>query len=137
MQKIIILLIGVLFGITLTKGEVISWYRIYEMFRFESFHMFGIIGSAVVIGVLIKILSKKGVLKTMYKNNFEERIYKKGWKKYLFGGIIFGLGWAFAGSCPGPIYMLIGAGYPQIVILLVSAILGAFVQGLVAHKLPK
>lgn len=137
MRNILVLLIGILFGITLTKGEVISWYRIYEMFRFESFHMFGIIGTAVVLGIIIKLLGKKDVFRTIDRSSFAQRIYAKGWKKYLFGGIIFGLGWAMAGSCPGPIYMLIGAGFPQIVIVLLSAIIGAFIQGLISNRLPK
>ncbi len=129
-------IVGIVFGIALTKGEVISWYRIYEMFHLESFHMYGIIGSAVVLGAIfvqiakkLKLKSKKGVPLT-----FNE--FPPGWKSYLIGGSIFGLGWALIGVCPAPMYILIGNGYLIILVALASAMLGAFVYGLLKKKLP-
>lgn len=128
---------GILFGIILTKSEVISWYRIYEMFRFESFHMYGVIGSAVFLGIIGIAIIKKYRLKNIDGNPIIVIPKEKKVIKPLLGGIIFGLGWALTGACPGPIYILIGNGFSTFIIVLISAILGTFVYGLVMNKLPQ
>jgi hypothetical protein len=130
------LFIGTIFGITLAKAEVISWFRIYEMFKFQSFHMYGVIGSAVVIGIIIIQLIKRKKL-----NNIDgDRIYTIpktfSWARYLIGGSIFGLGWAITGACPGPMFILLGNGVGVILVVIASAILGTYVYGKIRHKLP-
>lgn len=130
------LLSGVIFGIILTKGEIISWYRIYEMFRFESFHMYGVIGSAVVLGILgVQVIKYR---KASDIEGKEIRIPAKArtWTRYILGGTIFGLGWALSGACPGPMFALIGYGYISLVIVLVAAVIGTFLYGIVKHRLP-
>ena len=136
MKNLRFLLIGVLFGIILTKSEVISWYRIQEMFRFQSFHMYGIIGSAVMVGALIILLFKKGSLKTLTGGPplIEDKV--RNYKAALFGGTVFGLGWALTGACPGPIYVLIGGGFLIYVVVLICAIFGAFIYGVLRPYLP-
>jgi uncharacterized membrane protein YedE/YeeE len=129
-------MIGIVFGITMFKSEAASWFRIYEMFQFKSFHMYGIIGSALVLGVLVTQAIKKFKVKSFYGDDIEIADKEKGVKRYLYGGIVFGLGWALAGACPGPIFTLIGAGYAPIVVVLVSATLGTFVYGRIKDKLP-
>ena len=136
MKAIKFLLTGIFFGIVLTKSEAVSWYRIVEMFRFESFHMYGIIGSAVITGVVLLQLSKRFKIKTTEGNPIVLPEKAKLYKKALFGGSIFGLGWALAGACPGPMFILFGAGYYIISIVILASLLGTFVYGLVAHKLP-
>lgn len=136
MKYIKYLLVGVLFGITLSKAEVISWFRIYEMFKLESFHMYGVIGSAVAIGMILIYLFKKGAIKTMYGKEIIVVPKKKGISRNLIGGIIFGLGWALGGSCPGPMYILLGKGIVSILVVLFGAHLGAFLYHAVKHKLP-
>lgn len=136
MKQIKFLLVGVLFGIVLSKSEVISWYRIFEMFKFQSFHMYGIIGSAVVIGIVIMYFFKKGSLKTYKGEAIIVKPKEKGIAKNLIGGIIFGLGWALGGVCPGPIFVLIGKGVVAILIVLLGAVLGAFLYHATKHKLP-
>jgi len=128
---------GVLFGIVLTKAEVISWYRIYEMFRFESFHMYGVIGSAVVLGVIVTRLIKYYGLNDIDGNPIIIAPKPKFVVKPLFGGIIFGLGWALTGACPGPVYILIGNGYFTFGVVLLAALLGTFTYGAVMRKLPQ
>lgn len=130
------LLIGVLFGVVMTKSEVISWYRIQEMFRFQSFHMYGIIGSAVVIGAIMTFLMKRYQFQTLAGTSIKEKISEKGVYRYLFGGILFGLGWALTGACPGPMYTLLGAGFPVFAVVILSAVAGAFVYGLLRDRLP-
>ena len=136
MKNIKFLIIGVLFGIILSKTEVVSWYRIYEMFKFQSFHMYGVIGSAVVIGIVLMQLFKKGVIKDYLGNQVIIPQKEKGFIKTILGGTIFGLGWALSGACPGPLYVLIGQGFLPILIVLLGAVLGAFIYGLVSKKLP-
>ena len=136
MKNIKFLIIGILFGIILSKTQVVSWYRIYEMFTFQSFHMYGVIGSAVAIGVLLMQLFKKGVIKDYLGNQITPKEKKKGVIKTLVGGTIFGLGWALAGACPGPIFVLIGHGSIAILIVLLGAVLGAFIFGTLSKKLP-
>jgi uncharacterized membrane protein YedE/YeeE len=136
MKYIKFLLVGVLFGIILSKAEVISWFRIYEMFKLQSFHMYGVIGSAVVIGIVIMYLFKTEKLKTYKGNVIIVAPKKKGLARNLIGGIIFGLGWALGGSCPGPMYILVGKGIVTILVVLFGAHLGAFLYHAVKHKLP-
>lgn len=130
------LLVGIFFGIVLVKSEAVSWYRIYEMFRFQSFHMYGIIGTAIASGVLFLQLSKKGVI----KNNEGVSIFvpkkDKGITRYIIGGIIFGFGWALVGACPGPMYILLGTGVWSMIIVIAAAILGTFIYGVLKDKLP-
>lgn len=128
--------IGTLFGIIMTKSQAISWYRIYEMFQFDAFHMYGIIGSAVTLGVITVALIKKFKVKSTDGTPITFSPKKMGIPRYLIGGIIFGLGWAMAGACPGPIYTLIGNGYSVIFVVLASALLGTFTYGLLRKKLP-
>lgn len=130
------LLIGVFFGILMTKSEAISWYRILEMFQFKSFHMFGIIGCAVVLGALLVAGAKKFGWKTMEGKSFDLFSYPKSWKRYFFGGTLFGLGWAMTGACPGPLFVLVGNGYMPMLVVIVSALLGTVVYGLLSDKLP-
>lgn len=129
------LLIGILFGIVMYKSEAASWFRIYEMFRFHSFHMYGIMGSALALGVIGVYWIKRTRAKNIFGQPITFKPKVKGSRNFL-GGIIFGLGWALAGSCPGPIYTLIGAGYVSILVVLVGALMGTLVYGAVRHKLP-
>lgn len=130
------LIIGVLFGIILSKSEVVSWYRIYEMFKFQSFHMYGIIGSAVVISMVFMQLFKKGTIKNYLGQKIITKEKKKGLIRTLVGGTIFGLGWALAGACPGPMFVLVGHGITAILIVILGSIIGAFAYGLLSKKLP-
>ncbi len=130
------LTVGVLFGIALSKAEIISWYRIYEMFRFESFHMYGVIGSAVVLGVIIVQVIKRTSLKDMYGEEITISPKNMSITRYLVGGTIFGLGWALAGACPGPMFILAGYGYMSILLVILGALLGTFIYGIFREKLP-
>ena len=136
MKFIKYLLVGFLFGVVLTKSEAVSWYRIYEMFQFQSFHMYGIIMTAILIGALgIKIIQRKKIKDI----NGEEIIIpdkEKGNIRYWIGGILFGLGWAMVGTCPGPIFILLGAGFLSIGLVLIGAVLGTFLYGVFKDKLP-
>lgn len=136
MKLVKFLITGVFFGIVLSKSQAISWYRIYEMFRFDSFHMYGIIGSAVILGTIIFGLVKKFNIKNMYGEEIIISPKKNGKYRNLLGGFIFGLGWALAGACPGPIYVLIGQGVFSLFIVLVGALLGTFIYHNIKHKLP-
>lgn len=136
MRRIAYLLIGVFFGIVMFKSQAASWFRIYEMFRFESFHMYGIIGSALVLGVIGVQIIKKKKLKTFSGEPIYFVPKERSVKRYIFGGIIFGLGWALAGACPGPIFTLIGAGYFPILVVFAGALLGTYLYGLLRNKLP-
>ena len=136
MRQSIFFLIGILFGITMFKSEAASWFRIYEMFQFKSFHMYGIIGSALVLGILMIQIIKRFKLKSAYGELIEIPAKSISFSRYAYGGVIFGLGWGLAGACPGPIFTLIGAGFYPILVVLVFAILGTWVYGLIANKLP-
>ena len=129
-------LIGVFFGIIMTKSQAISWYRIYEMFRFDSFHMYGIIGSAVVLGVIGVALIKKYKLKSTDGTPINFSPKEMSLPRYLIGGTFFGLGWAMTGACPGPMYTLIGGGFSVILVVLGSALLGTLAYGMLRKKLP-
>ena len=136
MKYIKFLLVGILFGIILSKSEVVSWYRIYEMFKFQSFHMYGVIGSAVAIGVVLMQLFKRGSIKDFQGKQINIKPKKKGFIRTFVGGSIFGLGWALVGACPGPMFVLIGHGAVAILIVLISAVIGAFIYGTLSKKLP-
>lgn len=136
MRSIIYLFIGIFFGIVLFKSEAASWFKIYEMFQFKSFHMYGIIGSAVGLGIIVIQLIKKLNIKSLDGEGIKIQPKNRSFKRYMFGGIIFGLGWALAGACPGPMFVLLGAGYLPILIVIISSILGTFLYGIIKHKLP-
>ena len=129
------LITGILFGIILVKSEVISWFRIQEMFHLESFHMYGVIGSAVAIGIISILIIKKFNIKTIHGEeiNLHQKKFNKG---QIYGGLIFGFGWALTGACPGPLFALIGTGALVIIVTLLSAIAGTWVYGLLRAKLP-
>lgn len=136
MKYIKFLLVGIFFGIVLVKSEAVSWYRIYEMFRFQSFHMYGIIGTAVATGILFLQISKTGRIKTIKGANIFIPKKENGIIRYIIGGIIFGLGWALIGVCPGPMYILLGTGVYSMGIVIIAAILGTFIYGILRNKLP-
>lgn len=133
---IIILLMGIFFGIILTNGEVISWLRIQEMFRFDSFHMYGVIGSAIVVGAFSMLILRKLKIGSITGEPIAIEKKKLG-KGTVIGGLIFGIGWALTGACPGPLYALAGSGYPAFIVGLLSAIGGTLVYGLIRDKLPR
>jgi uncharacterized protein len=135
MKNIKFIFLGILFGIILTKSEVISWFRIQEMFRFQSFHMYGVIFSAIVVGAIATQLIRKYRLTTIYGEPIE--LQKKTLNKgTLIGGTIFGFGWALSGACPGPLFALVGNGFSIIIVTLVSAIFGTWVYGYFQARLP-
>lgn len=129
-------LVGIFFGIVLVKSEAVSWYRIFEMFKFQSFHMYGIIGTAVGTGILLLLISKSKKIKTTEGNLIKVPLKQKGFTRYIIGGTIFGLGWALCGACPGPMYILIGTGVFSIIIVIIAALAGTYVYGLLKDKLP-
>jgi uncharacterized membrane protein YedE/YeeE len=129
-------LVGFLFGIVLTKSEAVSWYRIYEMFQFQSFHMYGIIGVAVATGIIGVQIIKRNNIKDIKGLPIEIKDKENGNARYFIGGISFGLGWALVGSCPGPIFILIGAGFLPVIIVLVGALIGTIIYGALKSKLP-
>ncbi|MEO6233481.1 MAG: DUF6691 family protein [Ferruginibacter sp.] len=129
------LVVGVAFGIVFVKAEIISWFRIQEMFRLQSFHMYGVIGSAIVVGMISVLLIKKFNIKTIYGEAIEFHI-KKFNKGQVYGGLIFGLGWAITGACPGPLFAQIGTGATVIIVTLLSAIAGTWIYGYFREKLP-
>lgn len=136
MKNLFYIIVGTIFGFILIKGEVISWFRIQEMFRFESFHMYGVIGSAVAVGLVsVQIIRRFGI-RAVDGSEINLAPKPKAYKAQLFGGIIFGLGWALTGACPGPQYTLIGAGITVMAVVLLGGILGTFAYGLVKDKLP-
>lgn len=136
MKSILYLVLGVIFGITMYKAETASWFRIVEMFRFQSFHMYGFIGSALVIGVIGTQLLKKKRVKDVEGQPIVIHPKKKSVYRYLFGGIAFGLGWALIGACPGPIFVLLGAGTYSMIIVILAALTGTWLYGILKNKLP-
>ena len=126
---------GIMFGIILVKAQVISWFRIQEMFRLQSFHMYGVIGSAVVTGAISVLIIKRFKVKTIYGE--EIKFYPKQFSKgQIIGGLLFGFGWALTGACPGPLFAQIGTGATVIVVSLLSAVAGTWVYGLLSKNLP-
>lgn len=136
MKLVKFILVGFVFGIVLTKSEAVSWYRIYEMFQFQSFHMYGIIMVAVLTGIIGIQIIKKYHLKDSSGAPIHIADKEPATVRYLLGGIIFGLGWALAGSCPGPIFILIGAGFVSVILVLLGALAGTFIYGVIKEKLP-
>ena len=129
------LVVGILFGIVFVKAEIISWFRIQEMFRLQSFHMYGVIGSAVMVGMISVFLIKRFNIKTLDGEVvvFNPKVFQKG---QICGGLIFGLGWAITGACPGPLFAQIGSGYLTVIVTLLSAIAGTWTYGFFKEKLP-
>jgi hypothetical protein len=129
------LVLGMFFGIVFVKAEIISWFRIQEMFRLDSFFMYGVIGTAVVVGMLSIFVIKKFNLKTIEGENviFHDKTFNKG---QIIGGLIFGLGWGITGACPGPLFAQIGAGFFAVLVTFVSALFGTWTYGLLRDKLP-
>lgn len=127
--------IGIFFGITFVKAEIVSWFRIQEMFRMDSFHMYGVIGTAVVVGMISVFLIKKFKAKSIYGEaiHIEDKTFNKG---QIYGGLLFGIGWAITGACPGPLFAQIGAGFGVVFITLLSAIAGTWVYGKFRDRLP-
>lgn len=134
MKNIKYLVMGIFFGIVFVKAEIISWFRIQEMFQLTSFHMYGVIGTAVVVGMISVFLIKKFNIKTFSGEaiTFEDKKFNKG---QIIGGLIFGVGWAITGACPGPLFAQIGSGFGVVTITLLSAIAGTWVYGKVSHKI--
>ena len=130
------LLVGFLFGIILTKTEAVSWYRIYEMFHFQSFHMYGIIGTAIITGIIGLQWIKRSKLKDIEGQPIEILDKESGNLRYWIGGTFFGLGWALVGACPGPVFILLGAGFYNVAYILFGALVGTFLYGLIKDKLP-
>lgn len=130
------LFVGFFFGIVLTKSEAVSWYRIYEMFQFDSFHMYGIIMTAIFTGVIGIQIIKRNNIKDIKGLPIEILGKERGTFRYWIGGLIFGLGWALVGSCPGPIFILIGSGFITVGFVLFGALFGTFIYGFFKDKLP-
>ena len=136
MKLIKFFIVGVVFGIVLTKAEAVSWYRIYEMFMFQSFHMYGIIATAILVGVCgIKLIKSKEI--QGFKGaeiNIQDKNFS--YSRYIIGGTMFGLGWGLVGCCPGPIFILIGNGVLPILVVLIGALIGTYIYGILKNKLP-
>lgn len=130
------LLPGILFGIVMTKSEAVSWFRIQEMFRFESFHMYGIIGVAVIVGAILTFCIKRFGIRDIDGQNIAFSQKAISIPRYLIGGIIFGLGWAMTGACPGPMFTLLGHGIFSILIVILSAVFGTYLYGITRKYLP-
>jgi uncharacterized membrane protein YedE/YeeE len=137
MKTIKYILTGIVFGIIMTKSEAISWYRIQEMFRFQSFFMYGIIGTAVLTGIIWISIIKRIHLKDTDGLPIQFPEKDKRWKKYLIGGSIFGMGWALTGACPGPVFVLLGQGYTVMLMVIAGALAGTLVYGLLRNRLPQ
>lgn len=129
------LVVGTLFGITFVKAEIISWFRIQEMFRLQSFHMYGVIGSAVIVGIISVWLIKRFKLRTIYGEviEFHPKKFNKG---QVYGGLLFGLGWAMTGACPGPMFAQLGTGAFSVIVTILSAVAGTWVYGYFRERLP-
>ncbi len=136
MKLLKFLLLGALFGIVMAKSEAFSWFRIQEMFRFQAFHMYGIIGTAVTLGVIGVALIKNYNLRDIKGNPILFYPKDKSIARYLIGGTIFGLGWALSGACPGPMVVNIGYGYIAMIVVFLFAILGTYLYGVIKDKLP-
>jgi uncharacterized membrane protein YedE/YeeE len=137
MKAIKYILAGIVFGIIMTKSEAVSWYRIQEMFRFQSIFMYGIIGTAVIPGMVLIALIKKYKVKDFGGRPIQIPPKDRRWKKYVIGGSIFGMGWALTGACPGPVFVLLGQGYTVMLMVIAGALAGTFVYGLLRGRLPQ
>ena len=136
MRSLVYIFLGVIFGVTMYKAETASWFRIYEMFNFQSFHMYGFIGSALVIGFIGIQIMKKKEAKDVDGKPIVIQPKNKSIARYLIGGIFFGLVWALVGACPGPIFVLLGAGVLPMIIVIVGALLGTYLYGIIKNKIP-
>lgn len=136
MRNFLALLIGIFLGIIFMKAEVLSWFRIQEMFAFQSFHMYGIIGSAIAVGALSVLIIRKLGAKSIEGNVIELNDKAPNYKSAYIGGTIFGLGWAMTGACPGPMYALVGSGITVFLISIVMGILGVLAYAALRSKLP-
>jgi uncharacterized protein len=136
MKYVIFLLLGIIFGITLYQAEIVSWFRIQEMFRFQSFHMYGVIGSAVVIGAIIVQIIKRSGMHTATGESWKLNPKDMSIPRYLVGGTFFGLGWALVGACPGPMFILVGGNASFYLIAVVGALIGTFTYGVLRSRLP-
>jgi uncharacterized membrane protein YedE/YeeE len=135
MRKLVFVLLGVAFGVVMYKAEAASWFRIFEMFSFQSFHMYGFIGSALFVGVIgVQYMKRKA--KDVDGNKINIQPKAKSIPRYLIGGIFFGLGWALVGACPGPIFALLGSGVFSIIIVIIGALLGTYIYGVIRKYLP-
>lgn len=136
MKQIKFILVGFLFGVTMYMTEALSWFRIFEMFKFQSFHMYGIIGLGVALGIIATWLLKSGKVKTINGDILKINDKAKTWPRYIIGGIIFGLGWGLSGLCPGMIFILIGTGNLVFVVFLIAMLIGTFLYGALRTKIP-
>ncbi|NND34965.1 MAG: YeeE/YedE family protein [Saprospiraceae bacterium] len=136
MKLIKFFIVGLLFGIIMTKSEAVSWFRIQEMFHFDSFHMYGIIGTAVVLGAVIIWSVKQSRLKNSSGTEISFNPKDLSVPRYLFGGTIFGLGWAMTGACPGPMFTLVGHGFISMILVILSAVAGTYLYGVVRERIP-
>ena len=136
MKNFKFLLLGVFFAIVLSKSQAISWYRFYEMFRFQSFHMFGVIGAAVIVSALIMQLFKRGKIKDIEGKKITPKLKKQGFISTLAGGTFFGLGWGVSGACAAPVFVILGFEWMAALLILLGALIGTFIYGLVSKKLP-
>ncbi|GGE16925.1 MULTISPECIES: DUF6691 family protein [Sphingobacterium] len=136
MKKLVYIVLGVIFGMAMYKAEAASWFRIYEMFSFQSFHMYGFMATALLIGLPAVQYFKRKKVKDVKGEEIIIAPKNKSIPRYLIGGIIFGLGWALIGACPGPIFVLIGSGLYSMLIVAAFAVLGTYLYGLVKDKLP-
>lgn len=136
MKFIKFLLLGIVFGVVMAKSEAISWFRIQEMFRFQSFHMYGIIGTAVILGAIGVALIKKYKIRDYHGNPIQFNPKEESVTRYLLGGSIFGLGWALSGACPGPMVVNIGYGFLSMAIVFFFALVGTYLYGVLRTKLP-
>ncbi|HLS37530.1 MAG TPA: DUF6691 family protein [Sphingobacterium bovisgrunnientis] len=136
MRKLIFVLLGIAFGIVMYKAEAASWFRIFEMFNFQSFHMYGFIGSALAVGVIGVQYFKRSQSKDVDGEDIVIQPKAKSIPRYLIGGVFFGLGWALVGACPGPIFALLGSGVFSIIIVIIGALAGTYFYGLIRKYLP-
>ncbi|MEK9756385.1 MAG: DUF6691 family protein [Bacteroidota bacterium] len=136
MRNLYFFIVGIAFGIIMIKSEAASWFRIFEMFNFQSFHMYGIISSAIAFGLIGNYLIKSFKLKDLNNNSIEYSPKENTLKRYIIGGSIFGLGWALVGACPGPMFVLFGAGFYSIILVIISALIGTLIYGVLKDKLP-
>ena len=132
----LLLLAGIMFGVVITKAEVISWFRIQEMFRFQGFHMFGIFGTALPVAIATVQFLKRRQIRSLGGERIATVPKARGFKRYAFGGTIFGVGWAFAGACPGPLFALFGSGISVMAAVIVSALAGTWTYGALRQRLP-
>ena len=136
MKSLKFIIAGILFGIIMSKSEAISWYRMQEMFRFQSFHMYGLMGTAVVLGSLAVFIIKKFNIKDYKGDPIHFTAKDRSYPRYILGGTIFGLGWALTGACPGPMFVNIGHGYFAMLIVILGALIGTYLYGLLKNRLP-